>query len=668
MKKITLITTAVLFTLNVFSQAPNWQWAHNNGGSHNDYVTSVTTDLSGNSYVTGDFYSTSISFGSTILTNFSITQYSDIFVVKYDPNGNVIWAKSAGGTDYELVHSVTTDAFGNVYVAGEFQSDSISFGSITLYNTSTNWDAFIVKYDSNGNLLWAKSAGGLYDDTGYSVTIDAAGNAIVVGTFQSDSITFAGITLYNPPPAGGFNIFLVKYDSNGNVLWANGDGSCGFLFPYSVCLDNFGNIYVTGFFSSNMTFSVTTLLNGSYNSTLLVKYDSNGNSLWARTTAAGTDNYAYSGATDALGNVYMAGAFSNPTITFGSITLTNAGGTSGTSDLFVVKYDSNGNALWAQRAGGADNDEAKALTIAPSGYVYVAGSFHSPTINLGGTILTNAGTTAYSDLYFVKYDFMGNIIWAKGATGGIGNEVANSVITDVYGNIYIAGYIGSPTVTFGTSTLTLLGGTDVLLAKLSNDCFAYYTTTYDSIQNSFTLNVDSTTSATAVAYHWDFGDGTTSTIPNPSHTYTVDTVYNVCMKIYTAIGDSCEYCHIIGKDYLGNIYRSPGFTLNVLNPIATVGVSQNVLKESTVTISPNPFTNQTTITFNDVSAGSAGSPSATTHNIKITDVLGNIVRQLTTNNRQQIIDMSGYAKGVYFVEVTSASSATGVVYRKMVKN
>ncbi len=129
------------------------------------------------------------------------------------------------------------------------------------------------------------------------------------------------------------------------------------------------------------------------------------------------------------------------------------------------------------------------------------------------------------------------------------------------------------------------------------------------------------------------------------------------MKIYTASGDSCEYCHIIGKDYLGNIYRTAGFTVNVQN---AVGVP-NLTNEQNITISPNPFSSQTTITFSSEQKNST---------IKVVNVLGETIQQLTTNastssatgQQQLTLDMSNVAKGMYFVEInfdgTSASSIT----------
>ncbi|MFY9310285.1 MAG: PKD domain-containing protein [Bacteroidia bacterium] len=117
---------------------------------------------------------------------------------------------------------------------------------------------------------------------------------------------------------------------------------------------------------------------------------------------------------------------------------------------------------------------------------------------------------------------------------------------------------------------------------------AAYTTTYDSLQNEFTILVDSITIANTLNYYWDFGDGTTSHLDTPSHIYTVDSVYYVCMKTYLNLGDSCIYCDSIGKDSFGNIIRDGGFKLNIRNANSALGMLQNVFQESNFVVFPNP--------------------------------------------------------------------------------
>ena len=128
------------------------------------------------------------------------------------------WAKGAYGTGSDEGWDIATDDSGNVYVTGFFQSPFTVFGVDTIFNHSGAYDVFLTKYDSTGNVLWTKSAGGANSDLSCGVATDDSGNVFIAGYFQSDSITFGSVTLNNP--GGGCTIFIVKYDPAGNVMWA----------------------------------------------------------------------------------------------------------------------------------------------------------------------------------------------------------------------------------------------------------------------------------------------------------------------------------------------------------------------------------------------------------------------------------------------------------------
>lgn len=176
---------------------------------------------------------------------------------------------------------------------------------------------------------------------------------------------------------------------------------------------------------------------------------------------------------------------------------------------------------------------------------------------------------------------------------------------------------------------------------------AYYTTIYDTLQNTFTLKVDSATTAVATSYYWDFGDGNTSTLATPTHVYTVDTVYNVCLKITTASNDTCPYCHVIGKDYIGNIYRTSGFTINVINSNLT-SVSSSSSNENSFVVFPNPTSGETEIMFNQ---------SVNNITIKVFNVtVQKIVEKTNVSGNRFKIDISNQAQGIYFIEIISADN------------
>ncbi len=231
----------------------NWLWAKQAGGTDWDEGKSIAVDANGNSYVTGYFRSSSITFGTTTLTSIGS---GDIFVAKLDSNGNWLWAKQAGGAIEDDGNGIAVDDNGNSYVTGCFYSDSITFGTITLTNNNNgDSDIFVAKLDSNGNWFWAKQAGGMSNDNGESIAIDANGNSYVTGSFV-DSATFGTSTLTS---SGYEDIFIAKLTSNGNWLWIKQAGGTYNDKGHSIAVDANGNCYVTGCFYSSATFGATTL-------------------------------------------------------------------------------------------------------------------------------------------------------------------------------------------------------------------------------------------------------------------------------------------------------------------------------------------------------------------------------------------------------------------------
>ena len=149
---ITIFMLALIGWSNLATaQAPDWAWAKSAGSMGNELSSNITCDLYGDIYVTGNFSSDSITFGTTTLTN---AGFLDFYFVKYDAAGNVLWAKSFGGTSYDYAQSVCVDSSGNVFITGQFISPTITFGATTLINTQIGKsDIYLVKYDANGNVL-----------------------------------------------------------------------------------------------------------------------------------------------------------------------------------------------------------------------------------------------------------------------------------------------------------------------------------------------------------------------------------------------------------------------------------------------------------------------------------------------------------------------------------
>jgi len=363
------------------------------------------------------------------------------------------WAKSAGGLLYDAANSTATDASGNVYVAGVFESATVTFGTTTLANASTDTtDMFLVKYDAAGNVLWAKRAGGTNFDDATSVTTDASGNVYVTGSFSSSSITFGTTTLTSISLFGTSDIYIVKYDGAGNVIWAKRAGGNYDDKATSVATDNLGNVLVTGhFMADTITFGTISLISAGNYDMFVVKYDAAGTALWANKAGASNDDRGYAVTADASGNVIVAGSFLSTSITIGTTTLNYAGGAY--CDIFLAKYDAAGNVLWAKCAGGTYWDEPNSVVTDVAGNIYMAGIVYSATIVFGTTTLTNSGNVAYCEMFIVKYDASGNVLWVDGAGAPSNNDIAYSVDLDATGNVYVVGIYGAP-ITFGTITLT----------------------------------------------------------------------------------------------------------------------------------------------------------------------------------------------------------------------
>ena len=461
--KRTYITLLIIITsLNLNAQT--WQWARRAGGTSSDNGYSITTDPSGYIYATGYFSLSSATFGGTTLSN---AGGWDPFLIKYDASGNMQWATSWGGTSTDVGNGIAADASGNLYVTGYYNSTAI-FGGTTL-SSAGGGDLFLVKSDPNGSVLWAQRAGGANAERGTSVATDAtSGDVYITGFFSSSSVSFGSNTLTNSGAAGTNDIFFVKYNSSGTVQWAKSFGGTWTSDEgYGIATDVAGNIYISGEFqSSSVVFGSITLTNINPVNTdcFIAKYDANGNALWAQNgIGSTTDDNCRSISTDVNNNVYATGFFSGSSITFGGTTLTNPACC--LPEIFIVKYDQNGNVLWAKQGGGTSNDWGFGTATDASANVYVSGTFQSSTIAFGSTTLTNAGGM---DFFLSKYDVNGNVVWAvnNGGTGNDGINTGNDVATSASGDVYVAGTFASTSITFGSDVLNDAGSNDIFIAKM----------------------------------------------------------------------------------------------------------------------------------------------------------------------------------------------------------
>jgi hypothetical protein len=310
-------------------------WAKTYGGTNDDYASSVQQTSDGG-YIVAGFTS---SFGASL---------SDVFLVKTDASGNVQWAKTYGGTNYDLAYSVQQTSGGGYIVAGLTRS----FGA--------GGDILLIKTDANGNIIWAKTYGGTNDDWAYSVQQTSDGGYIVAGWTYSFG-------------AGSDDILLIKTDANGDVQWAKTYGGTDSDFAYSVQQTSDGGYIVAG---------LTRSLGAGLDDILLIKTDANGNIQWAKTYGGTNDDLASSVQQTSGGGYIVAGL----TRSFGA----------GYLDIFLIKTDANGNIIWAKTYGGTSRDEASSVQQNSDGGYIVAGTTWSFSAGL-------------YDIFLVKTDASGNI-------------------------------------------------------------------------------------------------------------------------------------------------------------------------------------------------------------------------------------------------------------------
>ena len=530
-KLLTFALAATFFNLLFISQFASGQnsrlWATYYGGTIGTQVYSAATDAVGNVYLAGTTQDTSGiasgGFQDTLPTGLYGALLSGAFLVKFDANGNRLWATYYGGRISSIGLSVATDALGNVYLAGTTQDTTgiASGGFQNTYGGNGTYgegDAFLVKFDANGNRLWATYYGGEGDDNAYSVATDASGNVYLSGNTNSpNNIASAGFQ-DNLGSLGGWDCFLVKFDGYGNRLWATYYGGENDEFAGTIATDSSGNVFLSG-----TTASLTHIASGGFLDTLeggflaqaafLVKFDSGGNRLWATYYGGSTNDVGWGTATDPAGNVYLSGNTVNDTgIASGGFQNTFGGGI----DAFLVKFDSYGNRLWATYYGGANEDEGTSVATDALGNVFLGGHSESSSgIASGGFLDTYGGV---DEEYVVKFDAAGNRFCATYYSPEPGEMEGGYIAVDPSGNVYLTAFTSVTSgIASGGFQNTFGGGTyNAYLVKFTS-CAIDFQSSDSTFCSGECINYTDLTTTNATSWQWSFPGGTpsSSTIQNP---------------------------------------------------------------------------------------------------------------------------------------------------------
>ena len=395
------------------AQAPTWAWGVTLGNTDDDEVNAIASDASGNVYAVGTFQD-NVDFdpgpGSALFSANGV----DAFMLKLDDAGALVWAKRLTGSGHQWAQCIAVDPAGNVYVAGQLGITPIDMdpgpGTFML-NATSSYDVFVMKLDNAGDFVWAKAMGGNSTELPNEMTTDANGHVYVCGRYVSDSVDFdPGPGTHMLVSNGGWDAFVVELDTDGNFVWANSVGSdtTGYTEEaLSIAVDDDGDVFVTGVFADTVDFDPGPAV------------------------------------VEIVAVEHM--------------------------DMFVTKYNTDGDLVWARSIGGPYTQQGGAIAIDADANILITGGFSSGTDfdPNAGVVIANAWL---SDLFVLKLDSATNFQWVR-TVGETANQhtYGDALRTDAYGNIFLAcDFTGSMDADPGPGTLNLnsAGGSDVLMMKL----------------------------------------------------------------------------------------------------------------------------------------------------------------------------------------------------------
>lgn len=477
----------IVLLQNQTAVAQSFEWATGITGQGSDLAVDVIADEFGNAYTIGTFEdSVDLDPGAGTLMAGSNNGSRDVFIQKLDSQGNLLWAKTFGGTSTENVYSITLDALGNSYITGtwqdtaDFDPGSGVFEMVSAYNLGFLLSRFIVKLDVSGSFVWAKRLGGTLGEP--SLFIDSEGNLIATGQHQGDGDfdpdTLSSFTLSTSNNA--VRNFVQKISADGEFIWANlYGGGANSLELYGSAVDNENNIILTGTFRDSMVVGVNQFIYAEgIDDVYIQKIDENGDVVWGYqyggfNTFSFEDTRPYDIVTDNEGNIITSGGLDfsapvdfdpDPTVDY---MLTPEGGS-----IYYQKLNSFGNHIWTKLAELVSNGSSTGPYIATDevGNIYSAGNVAGPTefytdndtitITVGGVI----GST-----FVAKMNPNGVFEWVRGDDDGQDPQ-PQGIAIDNNDNVFVTGlFFGVNPVDFNPGTgefnLSVVGGTESYVQK-----------------------------------------------------------------------------------------------------------------------------------------------------------------------------------------------------------
>ncbi len=457
---------------------PKFVWATYLGGGGDDQGNDLAIDADGNVYVTGATQESTAPDPAGVLRSPAGKSFQ-IFVMKINPAGGLVYSTYIGGTGDEEGHSIAVDPAGNIYVTGF--TTSTDFPLVNAFQSARGGaqDAYVLKLNNDGNsIIYSTYLGGDQSDRGYGIAADASGNAIVAGNTLSTN--FPVSNAFQSKIGGGLGDgFVARFTAGGMLASSTFLGGSGNDQIYDVARDDDGNIVVTGF-TTSQNFPTQNALYATYrgggDDIFITKFNASASSLVFSTYFGGTgsDNGVRL-TVDKDKNIYVTGYTTSldfplknpPQVVFGGI-----GDLSVTTyDAFLLKLHPDGqDADFSTYIGGEDTEGGVGVAVDKNGFVYLAGytnSLRFYAINALGGFLRGA-----RDGFVMKISPDAQKVVYSSYLGGFGVEGATSIVVDDAGNAYLTGYTSSFDFPLAVDTMfqgATAGGQDGFLVKINAD-------------------------------------------------------------------------------------------------------------------------------------------------------------------------------------------------------